>query len=76
MKYIKLNNNTKIPIIGIGTYPLNRIDLLKTVINAYKYGCRSFDTSSAYGNERWLGLSFKILKLWTITIFVNTPPNI
>ncbi len=63
MKYIKLNNNTKIPIIGIGTYPLNRIDLLKTVINAYKYGCRSFDTSSAYGNERWLGLSVKILKL-------------
>lgn len=73
MKYIKLNNNLKMPIIGIGTYPLNRMALVKTVINAYRYGCRSFDTSSAYGNEKWLGLSLKLLKLFGAKdIFVTT----
>jgi diketogulonate reductase-like aldo/keto reductase len=73
MKYKKLNNNLDIPVIGIGTYPLNRIALLKTVINAYSFGCRSFDTSSSYGNEKWLGLALKILKLFRAkNIFITT----
>lgn len=73
MKYIKLNNSIKMPIIGIGTYPLNRIALIKTIINAYRFGCRSFDTSASYGNERWLGLSLKILKFFGAKdIFITT----
>ncbi|MGA1933004.1 aldo/keto reductase [Arcobacter sp. YIC-464] len=73
MKYITLNNNLKMPIIGLGTYPLNRIALLKTILNANKFGCKSFDTSSAYGNEWWLGLSLKLLELYgTRDIFITS----
>lgn len=73
MKYIKLNNGLEIPIIGLGTYPLNRIALIKAMWYAYKNGCESFDTSSAYGNERWLGIGIRILKLFGAKkIFITT----
>lgn len=73
MKYIKLNNGLEIPIIGLGTYPLNRIALIKAMWYAYKNGCESFDTSSAYGNERWLGIGIRILKLFGVNkIFITT----
>ena len=69
MKFIKLNNGLNIPIIGLGTYPLNRFKLIRAMYFAYKNGCISFDTSSAYGNERWLGVGIKILKFFDIMSF-------
>ena len=73
MKTILLNNNLKMPIIGLGTYPLNRLNLVKAMWNAYKNGCTSFDTSAAYGNERWLGLGIKILKIFGAKdLFITT----
>lgn len=63
MKFIKLNNGLNMPIIGLGTYPLNRFKLIRAMYYAYKNSCISFDTSSAYENERWLGIGIKILKL-------------
>ena len=53
-------NNIELPSIGLGTYPMDGKELLKTVINSKKEGYRLFDTSSAYGNEKWLGLSLKV----------------
>lgn len=73
MEFIKLNNGVKMSIIGMGTYPLNGFSLLKAVSNSFKNGCISFDTSSAYHNERWLGYSLKYLKLLGAKdIFVTT----
>jgi len=73
MKNIILNNGVKMPIIGLGTYPLNRFNLIKAMWYAKKNDCTSFDTSSAYGNERWLGLGIKILKLFGVkNIFITT----
>jgi len=73
MKFIKLNNGLIIPIIGLGTYPLNRFKLIKAMYFAYKNGCSSFDTSSAYGNERWLGIGIKMLKFFGAkNIFITT----
>ena len=63
MKFTKLNNGLNMPIIGLGTYPLNKFKLIKAMYYAYKNSCISFDTSSAYENERWLGIGIKILKL-------------
>ncbi len=61
------------PIIGIGTYPLNGIPLIKTVINAYKNGYRSFDTSAAYFNEECLGIALRRLKTYGAKdIFITT----
>lgn len=73
MKNIQLNNNTKMPLMGLGTYPLNGFKLFKTIIYAYITGFRSFDTSSAYGNEKWIGRSIKFLKLFGVNdIFITT----
>ena len=62
MKLVRLNNNIEMPIIGTGTYPLNGRTLIKTVINAYKNGYRSFDTSAAYFNEECLGVALNRLR--------------
>jgi len=68
MKNIVLNNGLKMPIIGLGTYPLNRFKLIKAMWYAHKKGCTSFDTSSAYHNERWLGVGIKIFGVKNIFI--------
>lgn len=52
--------SVKLPSIGLGTYPMNGKTLCKVVLKSKKYGYRLFDTSSAYGNEKWLGLSLKL----------------
>lgn len=73
MNYITLNNGLKMPVIGLGTYPLNRFKLIRAMWYAYKSGCASFDTSSAYGNEKWLGVGIKLLKICGINnIFITT----
>ena len=46
MKFIELNNGIKMPIIGMGTYPLNNFSLGKAVTHAYKNGCISFKIMS------------------------------
>lgn len=62
MKFVKLNNNLEVPMLGFGTYPLNGISLEKTILNIYKNGGRIVDTSPAYYNEDSLGLILKHLK--------------
>lgn len=73
MVFVDLNNGLKMPIIGLGTYPLNRFDLINAMRYAYQAGCTSFDTSAAYENERWLGLGVKVLKLFgSESLFITT----
>lgn len=73
MQYITLNNGLKMPMIGIGTYPLNGISLIKSVVNAYKSGYTNFETSAAYFNEECLGVSLELIKsLGAQNIFVTT----
>ena len=71
MKYLRLNNNLEMPIIGIGTFPLKGVSLIKTVLNAYRCGYTSIDTSAAYFNEECLGVAIK-----RIISFGETPPFI
>ena len=61
---IELNNKIKIPVLGLGTFPLNKFKLIKVVFQAYKLGYRSFDTSPAYNNEKWLGLALLLLRFF------------
>jgi len=62
MKFVKLNNNLDVPMMGFGTYPLNGISLEKTIHKIYKNGARSIDTSPAYYNEDSIGLILRHLK--------------
>ena len=56
MKYVKLNNGVKMPMLGFGVC---RIDDLKeceeVVLNAIQEGYRLIDTAAIYGNEIAVG---------------------
>lgn len=61
------------PMIGIGTYPLNGISLIKAIVNAYRSGYTNFETSAAYFNEECLGVSLELIKsLGAKEIFITT----
>jgi len=74
MQIIKLNNGLKMPILGLGTWPMNRFELVKAVYYAIRFGYTSIDTSSAYGNEKWLGRALRIMRLLSNSknIFITT----
>lgn len=72
MKYFILNNGIKMPVIGLGTFPMKRLELFKVFFQATSCGYTSFDTSSAYGNERWLGLAQWISRKQRDKLFFTT----
>ena len=57
--FVELNNGVKMPLLGLGTWPMKRV-LYKVVPLALYAGCRSIDTSSAYGNEHYLGRALRL----------------
>lgn len=68
----KLSNSQNIPLMGLGTFPMKGIELIKAVVTAEKVGYSLFDTSRAYHNERELGIALKLGKLKREDIFVIT----
>lgn len=53
---VKLNNNIKMPALGLGVYNAKDHDELVTaIIHAIKAGYRSIDTAAIYGNEEAVG---------------------
>ena len=59
MEYITLNNGTKCPVVGIGTFMLSPAEAQKSVKEALKMGYRLIDTANAYVNERAVGRGMK-----------------
>ncbi|MBQ4471791.1 MAG: aldo/keto reductase, partial [Alphaproteobacteria bacterium] len=58
--YITLNNGTKIPQFGLGTYHLAEGDeAYNSVLTALQNGYRHIDTAHAYQNERSVGKAIK-----------------
>lgn len=58
--FITLNNGTKIPQFGLGTYHLAEGDeAYNSVLTALKNGYRHIDTAHAYQNERSVGKAIK-----------------
>lgn len=75
MEYFTLNNGVKMPVIGLGTFPMRRFTLMKVIYQATNLpngGYNSFDTSAAYGNERWLGFGQKISRKNRKALFITT----
>lgn len=72
MEKLILNNNESIPYIGLGTYPLFGVKLGEVILKSILLGYRSFDTSSAYGNEKWLGRGLKYSPISREKLFVTT----
>ena len=62
-QYVKmttmLNNGQKIPLIGLGTYPLKGTSAEEIVYKALKEGYRLIDTAAMYGNEKEVGRAIR-----------------
>lgn len=50
-----LNTGWSIPLLGLGTWPLNEADTAGAVRSALELGYRLIDTASKYGNEAGVG---------------------
>jgi diketogulonate reductase-like aldo/keto reductase len=59
MNYITLNNGTRAPLAGIGTFLMSPKDAEEAVYNALTNGYRLVDTANAYMNERAVGRGMK-----------------
>ena len=75
MEYITLNNGTKAPLCGIGTFLMQPAEAEQAVFDALTNGYRMIDTANAYMNEKAVGRGIKrsgvarediylITKLW------------
>lgn len=59
MEYITLNNQVKMPILGLGTFMLEPDDAQAAVERALANGYELIDTANAYVNEKAVGRGMK-----------------
>ena len=59
MDFITLNNGTKAPLVGIGTFLMQPKDAEEAAYNALTNGYRLVDTANAYMNEKAVGRGVK-----------------
>lgn len=67
-----LNNEIKIPKLGIGTWQVSPEDVKIQIKNAIKVGYRHIDTASQYGNESAIGDTLKEIAIPREEIFITT----
>ena len=72
MEYITLNNGTKCPVVGIGTFMLSPAEAQNSVREALNMGYRLIDTANAYVNERAVGRGMKESGVKREDIFLST----
>ena len=65
---ITLNNNIQIPILGYGTYSMERNEILE----ALKVGYRHIDTAEGYGNEEEVAKAIEASGIPRGDIFITT----
>lgn len=71
MKYVELNNNVKMPVIGLGTFLLSPDEARNSVEEALKVGYKLIDTANMYLNERAVGKGIKDSGIDRREIFVS-----
>ena len=75
-KDIILNNNIKMPVIGVGTYKTYNIneysDLKGTINNALEIGYRHIDTAAYYNNEGKIGRILKEKNISRNEVFITS----
>jgi diketogulonate reductase-like aldo/keto reductase len=59
MKFIQLNKEVKLPLIGFGTWQLQGDDCYNSVLKAFEAGYRHIDTADRYGNHTEVARALK-----------------
>ncbi|MCF7926733.1 MAG: aldo/keto reductase [Candidatus Izimaplasma sp.] len=72
MKLVKFNNDTEIPIVGLGTWKSSDEEAYNAVKYALDAGYRHIDTAAAYGNEEAVGRAIKESSIDRDEIFITT----
>jgi len=72
MNYITLNNNVKMPILGLGTSGLTGSECENSVLEAIELGYRLIDTAQMYKNEREVGNAIKMSGVPREEFFITT----
>jgi 2,5-diketo-D-gluconate reductase A len=69
---LPLNSGTDIPLIGLGTWPLDDAAVAPVIVTAVEAGYRHIDTAAKYGNERGVGRGIRDSGLPREQLFVTT----
>lgn len=73
MKYVILNNNIKMPILGFGVYQVNDLKVCEqSVSDALEVGYRLIDTAAAYENEVAVGDAIRKSGIKREDLFITT----
>lgn len=72
MEYFILNNGTKIPLAGLGTFQMNPEEAEYAAVTALKKGYRLIDTANAYMNEKAVGRGMKKSGIEREDIYLST----
>lgn len=59
MKYFKLNNGEKMPVLNFGVFDIEPEDTKSVVLKALEVGYRSIDNAQVYYNEKEVGQAIK-----------------
>jgi diketogulonate reductase-like aldo/keto reductase len=72
MEYITLNNDIKMPILGLGTWDLRGKACKQGVLDALSLGYRLIDTAQMYENEKEVGMALKESAIPRKDVFITT----
>lgn len=72
MKYVKLSNGVKMPMLGYGTLQISPKQTKECILKALESGYRLIDTAAAYFNEKEIGAALKESKVSRDELFITT----
>ena len=72
---LTLANGVKMPLLGLGTWPMNDAEAAVAVANALDMGYRLVDTAENYENERGVGEGIRKSGVSRADVFVTTKFN-
>lgn len=72
---VTLAGGTQLPLVGLGTWPMDDTDARRVVREAIEIGYRHVDTAENYGNERGVGEGVRDSGLDRSQIWVTTKFN-
>lgn len=72
---IQLANGVRIPVLGLGTWPMNNIEAAKAVETALTNGYRLLDTAESYGNESGVGEGLRRSGIAREDVFITSKFN-